>query len=285
MDQSAVDALIELLDLEPIEVNVFRGRSPNEDRQRVFGGQVAGQALVAAARTVEGMAVHSLHSYFLVPGDPTSPILYLVDRLRDTRSFTTRRVVAVQHGRPIFELSASFQRPEAGFDHQMAMPTGLPDPESLPDFKTRLAPWKEQLGEWYDRPRPIDTRYCNWQPPDDRSPGPMLDNVWFRAAGRLPDDPVLHTCVVTYSSDFTVLDTSVRPHGGSGLGDVFMASLDHAMWFHRPFRADDWLLYAQDTPSASGGRGLGRGLIFARDGRLVASVVQEGVIRPARRAD
>jgi acyl-CoA thioesterase-2 len=285
MDQSAVDALIELLDLEPIEVNVFRGRSPNEDRQRVFGGQVAGQALVAAARTVEGMAVHSLHSYFLVPGDPTSPILYLVDRLRDTRSFTTRRVVAVQHGRPIFELSASFQRPEAGFDHQMAMPTGLPDPESLPDFKTRLAPWKAQLGEWYDRPRPIDTRYCNWQPPDDRSPGPMLDNVWFRAAGRLPDDPVLHTCVVTYSSDFTVLDTSVRPHGGSGLGDVFMASLDHAMWFHRPFRADDWLLYAQDTPSASGGRGLGRGMIFARDGRLVASVVQEGVIRPARRAD
>ncbi|MBK6669519.1 MAG: acyl-CoA thioesterase II [Actinobacteria bacterium] len=285
MDQSAVDALIELLDLEPIEVNVFRGRSPNEDRQRVFGGQVAGQALVAAARTVEGMAVHSLHSYFLVPGDPTSPILYLVDRLRDTRSFTTRRVVAVQHGRPIFELSASFQRPEAGFDHQMAMPTGLPEPESLPDFKTRLAPWKAQLGEWYDRPRPIDTRYCNWQPPDDRSPGPMLDNVWFRAAGRLPDDPVLHTCVVTYSSDFTVLDTSVRPHGGSGLGDVFMASLDHAMWFHRPFRADDWLLYAQDTPSASGGRGLGRGLIFARDGRLVASVVQEGVIRPARRAD
>ncbi|HMS11855.1 MAG: acyl-CoA thioesterase II [Microthrixaceae bacterium] len=285
MDQSAVDALIELLDLEPIEVNVFRGRSPNEDRQRVFGGQVAGQALVAAARTVEGMAVHSLHSYFLVPGDPTSPILYLVDRLRDTRSFTTRRVVAVQHGRPIFELSASFQRPEAGFDHQMAMPTGLPDPESLPDFKTRLAPWKAQLGEWYDRPRPIDTRYCNWQPPDDRSPGPMLDNVWFRAAGRLPDDPVLHTCVVTYSSDFTVLDTSVRPHGGSGLGDVFMASLDHAMWFHRPFRADDWLLYAQDTPSASGGRGLGRGMIFARDGSLVASVVQEGVIRPARRAD
>jgi acyl-CoA thioesterase-2 len=285
MDQSAVDALIELLDLEPIEVNVFRGRSPNEDRQRVFGGQVAGQALVAAARTVEGMAVHSLHSYFLVPGDPTSPILYLVDRLRDTRSFTTRRVVAVQHGRPIFELSASFQRPEAGFDHQMAMPTGLPDPESLPDFKTRLAPWKAQLGEWYDRPRPIDTRYCNWQPPDDRSPGPMLDNVWFRAAGRLPDDPVLHTCVVTYSSDFTVLDTSVRPHGGSGLGDVFMASLDHAMWFHRPFRADDWLLYAQDTPSASGGRGLGRGMIFARDGSLVASVVQEGVIRPVRRAD
>ena len=285
MDQSAVDALIELLDLEPIEVNVFRGRSPNEDRQRVFGGQVAGQALVAAARTVEGMAVHSLHSYFLVPGDPTSPILYLVDRLRDTRSFTTRRVVAVQHGRPIFELSASFQRPEAGFDHQMAMPTGLPDPESLPDFKTRLAPWKAQLGERYDRPRPIDTRYCNWQPPDDRSPGPMLDNVWFRAAGRLPDDPVLHTCVVTYSSDFTVLDTSVRPHGGSGLGDVFMASLDHAMWFHRPFRADDWLLYAQDTPSASGGRGLGRGMIFARDGSLVASVVQEGVIRPVRRAD
>lgn len=282
MDQAAVDALITLLDLEPIEVNIFRGESPDEDRQRVFGGQVAGQALVAAARTVEEMAVHSLHAYFLYAGDPTTPILYEVDRIRDSRSFITRRVRAIQHGRPIFGLTASFQRPEEGYDHQMPMPEGLPTPESLPDFRTRMAPWKDKLGPWYDRPRAIDTRYCDWRSPDVKEPGPMFENVWFRANGSLPDDPVLHQCIVAYASDMTVLDTSLRPHGGSGVGDVFMASLDHAMWFHRPFRADDWLLYAQDTPSASGGRGLGRGLIFTSDGLLAASVVQEGVIRPAR---
>jgi len=282
MDQAAVDALVALLDLEVIEVNIFRGRSPDTDRQRVFGGQVAGQALVAAARTVEGMEVHSLHSYFLRPGDPAAPILYEVDRLRDGHSFTTRRVRAIQHGRAIFGLSASFHVPEEGFDHQFSMPEGLPEPETLPDFRTRMAPWKDVLGDWYTRPRAIDTRYCDWQPPDDRTPGPMVENVWFRAAGTLPDDPVLHTCVVTYASDMTVLDTSMRPHGGSGLGDIFMASLDHAMWFHRPFRADDWLLYAQDTPSASGGRGLGRGLMYTRDGALAVSVVQEGLIRPMR---
>jgi acyl-CoA thioesterase-2 len=229
-----------------------------------------------------GFAVHSLHSYFLVAGDPTTPILYEVERLRDTKNFVTRRVTAIQHGRPIFGLSASFQRHEEGFDHFMPMPEGLPDPESLPDFHTRMEPWKDVLGNWYTRPRAIDTRYCDWRAPDDRAPGPMVENVWFRANGRLPDDPVLHVCVVTYASDLTVLDTSLRPHGGSGLGDVFMASLDHAMWFHRPFRADDWLLYAQDTPSASGGRGIGRGLIYSQDGTLVASVVQEGLIRKAR---
>lgn len=282
MDQAAVDALIDLLDLEPIEVNTFRAESPDEDRQRVFGGQVAGQALVAASRTVDAMSVHSLHAYFLRPGDPARPILYEVDRIRDARSFTTRRVRAIQHGRPIFGLTASFQRPEDGYDHQMPMPDGLPDPESLPDFRTRMAPWRDRLGTWYDRPRAIDTRYCDWRPPDDRSPGPMFENVWFRANGSLPDDPVLHQCVVAYASDMTVLDTSLRPHGGSGVGDVFMASLDHAMWFHRPFRADEWMLYAQDTPSASGGRGLGRGLIYTATGTLAASVVQEGVIRPAR---
>ena len=283
MEQAAVDALITLLDLEPIEVNIFRGQSPQEDRQRVFGGQVAGQALVAASRTVEEMSVHSLHAYFLFAGDPSTPILYEVDRIRDSRNFVTRRVRAIQHGRPIFGLTASFQRPEDGFEHQMPMPTGLPDPETLPDFRERMAPWKDVLGSWYTRPRAIDTRYCDCHPPDDHTPGPMFENVWFRANGALPDDPVLHQCVVTYASDRTVLDTSVRPHGGCGLGDVFMASLDHAMWFHRPSRADDWLLYAQDTPSASGGRGLGRGLIFTSDGVLVASVMQEGVIRPARR--
>lgn len=283
MDQSAVDALVSLLDLEVIEVNIFRGKSPDEDRQRVFGGQVAGQALVAAARTVDDHIVHSLHSIFLHPGDPNVPILYEVDRIRDSRSFVTRRVKAVQHGRPIFHMSVSFQLPAEGYDHQFEMPAPLPAPDTLADFKARLKPWKHKLGDWYERPRPIDTRYCDWHQPDDRSPGPMSENVWFRANGMLPDDPVLHACVVTYASDLTVLDTTLRPHGGSGLGEVFMASLDHAMWFHRPFRADEWLLYAQDTPSASSERGLGRGLIFTQAGSLVASVVQEGLIRPVRR--
>jgi len=283
MDQPAVDALIELLDLEAVEVNLFRGRSPDEDRQRVFGGQVAGQALVAAARTVEAdHAVHSLHAYFLRPGDPAVPIVYQVDRVRDGRSFTTRRVLAVQHGEAIFGLSADFHIAETGFDHQMAMPPGLPSPETLPDFHTRMEPWKDMLGDWYTRPRAIDTRYCDWRSPKDRTPGPPYENVWFKANGNLPDDPVLHACVATYASDMTVLDTSLRPHGGSGLGGVFMASLDHAMWFHRPFRADEWLLYAQDTPSASGGLGLGRGLMYNQAGALVASVVQEGLIRAMR---
>ncbi|MFZ4519126.1 MAG: acyl-CoA thioesterase [Microthrixaceae bacterium] len=284
MDQTAVDALIDLLDLEAIEVNIFRGLSPDEDRQRVFGGQVAGQALVAAARTVEPeYGVHSLHAYFLRPGDPMVPIIYEVDRVRDGRSFATRRVKAVQHGRSIFTLSASFQRTEEGFDHAFDMPAGLPGPLELPDFRTRMAPYKDLIGDWYDRPRPIDTRYCEegpWERREDKAP---FQNVWLRANGELPDDPVLHICVLTYASDMTLLDTSLLPHGSSfASGDVFMASLDHAMWFHRPFRADRWLLYAQDTPSASGGRGLGRGLVFTEDGALVASVVQEGVIRTAR---
>ena len=285
MDQAAVDALIELLDLEELEVNIFRGRSPDESRQRVFGGQVAGQALVAAGRTVDAdHQVHSLHAYFLRPGDPLVPILYQVERVRDGRSFTTRRVLAIQHGRPIFGLSASFHISEEGFDHQMPMPPDLPRPDALPDFHERMAPWADVLGDWYTRPRAIDTRYCEWRPPDDRTPRGLTENVWFRAHGTLPDDPVLHACVVTYASDMTVLDTSMQPHGGSGLGEIFMASLDHAMWFHRPFRADEWLLYAQDTPSASGGRGIGRGLIYDERGSLVVSVVQEGLIRPMRPA-
>jgi acyl-CoA thioesterase-2 len=283
MEQSAVDALIELLDLEAIEVNIFRGNSPDVSRQRVFGGQVAGQALVAAARTVEAEhQVHSLHAYFLRPGDPTVPILYEVDRVRDGKSFTTRRVLAIQHGRPIFGLSASFHQPEEGFDHQFDMPAGLPEPETLDDFQTRLAPWADLLGDYYTMPRAIDTRYCDWHPPDDRDPHEPFENVWFKANGVLPDDPVLHACVVTYASDMTVLDTAVQPHGGSGMGDIFMASLDHAMWFHRPFRADDWLLYAQDTPSASKGLGIGRGLMYSQTGELVVSVVQEGLIRKTR---
>jgi len=290
MSQDAVDALCALLDLEAIEVNIFRGVSPDERRQRVFGGQVAGQALVAATRTVEdGRPVHSLHAYFLRPGDPTVPILYEVDRIRDGRSFTTRRVVAIQHGRAIFNLSVSFQVVEAGFEHQLALEDVMwdgrrpPEPETLPDWKTRMAPYADRIGEFFDRPRPIDTRTVDWDWAERREPRPPHQRVWLRADGVLPDDPVLHACVLTYASDMTLLDTTLLPHG-SELGDegFMMASLDHAMWFHRPFRADDWLLYVQDTPSTSGGRGMARGLIYTRDGRLVVSVVQEGLIRPVR---
>jgi acyl-CoA thioesterase-2 len=281
MPQAAVDDLCALLDLEAIEVNIFRGVSPDEDRQRVFGGQVAGQALVAAARTVavDSGPVHSLHAYFLRPGDPTIPILYDVDRIRDGRSFTTRRVVAIQHGKPIFNLQASFHRVEPGLDFQLPMPD-VPGPEELPTFEERFEPYKEQLGDWYTRPRPIDSRNVDWVPPAERGALPPYQRVWLRASGVLPDDPILHTCVLTYASDMTLLDTSMNPHRGTVPDDkLMMASLDHAMWFHRPFRADDWLLYVQDTPSSSFARGLARGLIYTQSGSLIASVTQEGLIR------
>ena len=282
--QPAVDALIALLDLEPIEVNIFRGTSPDVDAQRVFGGQVAGQALVAAARTVDAdRQVHSLHAYFLRPGDPTVPILYDVDRIRDGRSFTTRRVVAIQHGRAIFNLQASFHVHEEGFDHEAPMPTDIPDPLSLPDFKERWAPWAEVLGEWYERDRPIDSRNVDWTPLDRQHPLPPRQRVWLRADGVLPDDPVLHACIVTYASDMTLLDTTLLPHAvGAVEKDLIMASLDHAMWFHRPFRADEWLLYDQDSPSAYGARGIARGSFFTSEGDLAVTVVQEGLIRQAR---
>jgi acyl-CoA thioesterase II len=281
--QDAVDALVKLLDLEPIEVNIFRGVSPDEDRQRIFGGQVAGQALVAAARTVEpDRHVHSLHGYFLRAGDPKVPVLYEVDRLRDGGSFTTRRVVAIQHGKVIFNMAASFQVPEEGFDHAFAMPQ-VPAPDELPTVRDRLAQAGVQLGPWVDRPRPIEIRHVDWATPDRTQPRDPQQNVWLRADGRLPDDPIIHTVVLTYASDMTLLDTATLPHGGSWFDPtMFMASLDHAMWFHRPFRADDWLLYAQDSPDASGGRGLSRGLVFTHDGTLVATVMQEGLIRTLR---
>jgi len=281
---SPVDDLVALLALEPIEVNIFRGRSPDDERQRVFGGQVAGQALVAASRTVDEPQrhVHSLHAYFLRPGDPAVPILYEVDRIRDGRSFTTRRVVAIQHGRAIFNLQCSFHIAESGLDFQVDAPHDWPDPETLPDWHERLAPYKDQIGADYDRPRPIDLRYASGDPMQRKGTSAQSQGVWLRANGPLPDDPVLHAVVATYASDMTVLDTSVQPHGSSGLGGIFMASLDHAMWFHRPFRADEWLLYSQDSPSASGGRGLGRGLMYTMDGQLVVSVVQEGLIRRSR---
>jgi acyl-CoA thioesterase-2 len=283
----ALQDLIALLDLERIEVNLFRGGSPDEDRQRVFGGQVAGQALVAAARTVDepDRLVHSLHAYFLRPGDPRVPIVYEVDRIRDGRSFGTRRVVAIQHGRPIFNLQASFHRTEPGLDYAIAAPKDVPDPESLPDFRTRFAPFKDKI-EWYDKPRPIDVR----QVPPDPLTNPELktqgQSVWMRADGKLPDDPVLHACIVTYLSDMTLIDTALRPFGMSGFtDDLMMASLDHAMWFHRPFRADEWLLYDQTALSSSSARGLAGGSIFTRDGQLVVNVVQEGLIRVRRAGD
>ena len=284
---AALDALVDLLDLEPIEVNIFRGVSPaDEKRQRVFGGQVAGQALVAAGRTVAASGgagsttnVHSLHAYFLRPGDPTVPILYEVDRIRDGRSFTTRRVVAIQHGEAIFHLSASFHADEPGVHHQIPMPAA-PDPEDLPPFAERMAPWADQMGEWYSRPRPIDTRYADDPPRAKTGPRPPRQQVWMRADGRLPDNPMLHACVVAYASDMSLLDSAFLPHNLSWEdGEVMGASLDHAMWFHRPFRADEWLLYDQESPSTSGARALARGAIFRRDGTLAVSVVQEGLLR------
>ena len=282
----ALDALVELLALEAIEVDVFRGLSADDDHQRVFGGQVAGQALVAAGRTVARGAVHSLHAYFLRPGDPAVPILYQVDRIRDGRSFTTRRVVAVQHGRAIFNLSASFHVEEPGPDHQVPMPD-VADPDSLPTFAEQLAPWRDRLGPAHDRGRAIDVRYVTTHPFAREAEWglPACQRVWMRADGDLPDDPLLHACVVAYASDLTLLDTTLSPHGISALSapGTMLASLDHAMWFHRPFRADHWLLYEQESPSAHGARGFARGSIFARAGALAVSVAQEGLVRPVGR--
>jgi acyl-CoA thioesterase II len=283
--QAALDDLVRLLALEPIEVNIFRGRSPDESRQRVFGGQVAGQALVAAARTVDDTIrlVHSLHAYFLRPGDPAVPILYEVDRLRDGRSFSTRRVVAIQHGRAIFNLQASFHGLEEGPDHQLPMPQGLPEPDTLPDWHERMEPYRDQLGELYERARPIDVRYVDGDPLSRKGAPSDSQRVWLRADGTLPEDPVVHACLVTYASDMTLLDTTVLPFGLAwDSPGMQMASLDHAMWFHRPFRADEWLLYDQRAISTSSARGLAGGAIFSRDGRLVVSVVQEGLARVGR---
>lgn len=279
---SALDDLLDLLDLEPIEVNIFRGHSPEEDRVRVFGGQVAGQSLVAASRTVDdpGRVVHSLHAYFLRPGDPAAPILYEVSRLRDGRSFTTRQVKAIQHGEVIFNLHASFHSHEPGLQWQITAPGGLPDPESLPDFKTRMAPFRDKMGDWYERPRPIDTRHISGDYPSRVGVEMQGQRVWLRADGTLPSDPMVHAVVATYASDMTLLDTTLLPHGlGWGDGMMQMASLDHAMWFHRPFRADDWLLYDQHAISNSNARGLAGASIYTREGQLAVTVVQEGLIR------
>ena len=282
-NQQALDDLVALLDLEPIEVNIFRGASTDEDRVRVFGGQVAGQALIAASRTVDepGRRVHSLHAYFLRPGDPKRPILYEVDRIRDGRSFSTRRVVAVQHGRAIFNLQASFHDEETGGpDHFLPMDDDLTPPQDLPDFHTRLAPYKERIGDWYDRPRPIDLRYVDGDPMARQGEPSLGQHVWIKANGSLPDDPVLQACVLTYASDMTLLDTTLLPFGlPPDHPGLQLASLDHAMWFHRPFRVDEWLMYQQLPISTGRARGLAGGAIFTADGRLAVSVVQEGLAR------
>ncbi len=280
---SALDILLDLLDLEPIEVNIWRGTSPDEPRLRVFGGQVAAQALMAAGRTVDTGVVHSLHAYFLRPGDTKAPILYEVDRIRDGRSFTTRRVVAIQHGEAIFNLSASFQVREHGIEHQLPMPQ-VPGPEELPTLGERLSEAGDELSAWFDRPFPIEQRYVQ-QPPGmgPAAPRQPRQQVWFRADGVLPDDPLLNACVVAYASDLSLMDAILLPHDVRWDDPTFMgASLDHCMWFHRPFRADDWLLYDQDSPAASGSRGLARGSIFTSDGTLVVSVAQEGLVRVRR---
>ncbi len=281
--QSAIDVLLSILDLEPLEHNLFRGLSPDIGWQRVFGGQVIGQALTAAARTVEGRIAHSLHAYFIRPGDPKIPILYEVARIRDGHSFTTRRVDAIQHGRAIFSMEASFQVEEAGLDHQIAMPD-VPPPEELPSesdiSSLYLEGAPEQVRRYWERERPIELRPVDLRHFLGREALEPAQYVWIRTTGRLPDDPEIHRCVLAYASDMTLLDTALFPHGRMVFDpDLQAASLDHAMWFHRPFRADDWLLYAEDSPSASGGRGFNRGNLFSRDGRLVASVAQEGLIR------
>ena len=275
----ALEFLVDLLDLEPIEVNIFRGVNPNEDRQRVFGGQVAAQSLMAAGRTVESGRPHSLHAYFLRPGDPSVPILYEVDRIRDGRSFTTRRVVAIQHGRAIFNLSASFHVDEPGPSHQIPMPE-VPDPEELESLVTRLEPYRETLGDWFARPHPIDQRHIGELPFSRKASKEPIQRLWIRADGTLPDDPLLHACIAAYASDMSLFDTMLAPHDVTWDDTDFMgASLDHCMWFHRPFRADEWLLYDMDSPTASGGRGLARGFLFTRQGELVVSMVQEGLMR------
>jgi acyl-CoA thioesterase-2 len=282
MDQRLAD-LLALLELEQLEVNLFRGASRDIGSPQVFGGQVLGQALSAAAATVEGRVVHSLHAYFLRRGDCNAPIVYQVDRSLDGHSFSNRRVVAIQHGQQIFNMAASFQATEAGFDHQIGMPP-VPPPESLADSSGPPAQLLERLPErvrrFFEQPRPFEFRMV--QSIDYLHPqrAPPERQIWFRAVDALAEDEMLHRRLLAYVSDFFLLDTATLPHGTSFLKPTLvMASIDHALWFHRTLRVDDWLLYAMESPSASGARGFARASVFARDGRLVASAAQEGLVR------
>jgi len=275
----ALEFLVHLLDLEPIEVNVYRGTHPKEERQRTFGGQVAAQALMAAGRTVDRGRAHSLHSYFLRPGDPTTPILYEVDRIRDGKSFTTRRVVAIQHGRAIYNMQASFHTDEVSITHQIPMPV-VPGPETLVPLAERVKSEFGEIDEWFLRQHPIDQRFLGelpWSPNRSKEPHQRL---WIKADGTLPNDPLLHACVVTYASDMSLVDVILKPHSIDWDDGTFMgASLDHCMWFHHELRAEEWLLYDTESPIAFGGRGLARGFLFSEDGELKVSMVQEGLTR------
>ncbi len=279
-----MDVLLKTLDLEKLEENLFRGRSPQVGWQRVFGGQVIGQSLVAAQRTVdEGRYVHSLHAYFMRPGDPSVPIIYEVDRIRDGSSFATRNVLAIQHGKAIFSMSASFQYDEEGYDHQFPMPDVAP-PEQLLDeqgIKTKfLVNAPEAIRRSWERPRPIEIRPVSLTHYFSRDKLDPSQNVWVKAVGAVPNERHLQAAVLAYISDMTLLDTALYAHGTSVFDrNLQVASLDHSMWFHRPCRMDDWLLYTQDSPSASGARGMTRGSLFDRSGTLIASVAQEGLIR------
>lgn len=279
-----VGDLVDALDLEKIEENLFRGVNTGEGFQRLFGGQVIAQALVAAARTVEdGRPPHSLHAYFMREGDTAVPVVYQVERDRDGKSFSTRRVIAIQHGRPIFNMAASFQVEETGLEHQFDMPD-VPDPESLPSEVEWRAQFIDRVPEAH-RPRflqerPIDFRRVDSSIPGTTGPREPRQNIWFKAQAPLPDDPALHRCMLAYASDMTLLSTCQLPHAVAWWETKMqVASLDHALWFHASFRIDDWLLYVQDSPRTSGARGINRGLIYSREGVLVASVAQEGLIR------
>jgi acyl-CoA thioesterase-2 len=281
---TAIADLLSILDLEMLDENLFRGRSPQAGWQRVYGGQVLGQALVAAGRTVEpGRVAHSLHAYFLLAGEPARPIIYQVERVRDGRSFTTRRVTAVQRGRAMFVMSVSFHKEEGGFEHQDSMPA-VPMPEELPseqELKTKmLGLMPEDIRAYWQRERPIEMRAVDISRYFAREKRAPEQHIWMRASAPLPNDFALHQCVLAYASDFTLLDTALIAHGKLLFDkDLQLASLDHALWFHRPFRADEWLLYAQESPSAHGARGYCRGRVFTREGLLVASVSQEGLMR------
>jgi len=281
-----LQGLIHQLDLEQLELNLFRGQSTDLGGRSVFGGQVIGQALVAAARTIEGRIPHSLHAYFLLPGDMAAPIVYEVDRIRDGKSFSARRVQAIQHGRPILSGIASFQVPETGLTHQAPMPE-VPPPESLASLAELREKWITEAGDVPERVREsmaraiaIDFRPVNPLNPLGTATGEPRQAYWFRTVDRIPDDPMLHRCLLAYASDFQFIGTALRPHGRSWhQPTMVVASIDHALWFHREARVDEWLLYAMDSPSAQAARGFARGLIYDRGGRLIASVAQEGLMR------
>ncbi len=283
-EKDALAIVLDLLKLERLEVDLFRGVSPDVTSQRVFGGQVIGQAMMAAYQTVEARMCHSMHAYFIRPGDPNVPIIYQVDHARDGRSFTTRRVVAIQHGKQIFNLAASFQVEEEGWFHQIEMPD-IPGPEGL---RSRLELreeakhlFPEPMRRLMTRANAIEMRPVNPQNFLDPKPLPATHHIWFKAQRPFDDDPIIHQCLLAYASDMSLLDSGTRPHGISWhTNEAMMASLDHAMWFHAPVRTDEWLLYTQDSPFAGGARSFNRGMIFKQDGTLVASVTQEGLMRP-----